>query len=146
MVAHTSEKQAVSKLMQEHKPQILQYLQDVAARLERAEEWKKENGIEEFYNCSHLWSKYRKDLEAYHNSESGIYPKEPDCSEEELAEKYPAGHAYIVAERYAMSENATKASIYQEACEKILAGCEYEKVMAEADAAWTAYCMERQFD
>lgn len=146
LVAYSKDKQAVSKLMQEHKPQILQYLKDEEDSKARAERWKKENGIEEFYNCSYLWSEYKKDLESYHNSESGIYPKEPDCTEEKLAEKYPAGFAYVVAERYAKSENMTKAGIYQGALDKILADGDYKKAMTDADEAWTAYCLEHQFD
>lgn len=145
-----TEKEFLSNFMQENKPQILEYLKDKKKEVKEwvlhKEKWEEENGVKEIYDCLAAWQSYYKLIEEYNNSESGVYPSEPTCSKEQLAKKYPAGFDYVEIERCLESTNMHKVAIYQDARDRILTGEDHKKVMEDANAAWTAYCMEHQVD
>lgn len=143
---------ALTKIMKEHKPQIIDYLKSLEAEKEKAkaarDKWLDDNGVYDIESCLRAWSDYRRAFNAEFENEDGFIkpPKKPDCNIDELKARYPAGYAYIQADNNSFSANYAKAGIYKRAKAAILSGEDYKSVMEKAEKEWDKHVEDHMWD
>ena len=64
------------------------------------------------------------------------YPNAPDIDLDGLKAKYPRAAAYLKAEDWSCASHYAKAAAGSRACKRILAGEDYEKVIADMEREW----------
>jgi len=77
---------------------------------------------------------------------SSIMPARPKVNAEDVAAKYPRAAAYIKAENWTYASNHAKNAAGRKALERIINGEDYEQVLAEMDAEWSAHCDNHVWD
>lgn len=88
------------------------------------------------------WEKFNYAVE--HGT--GILPAPPKTDVKVLMEKYPRAAAYLKAENYMKSANFMKADAGIRARDRILNGEDYEKVIADMESEWKAFCEKHMWD
>ena len=81
-------------------------------------------------------ARYFRDLEKSY--ETSIGPNPIAVQPEDVEKKYPKAAAYVEAEKYSKADNYDKANAGKKAMERIVAGENYETVIAEMKAEWLA--------
>jgi len=69
-----------------------------------------------------------------------LLPSLPEVSSKDLKAQYPRAAAYLKAQNYSLASNYAKASAGKKALERIIKGEDYEKVLADMEAEWSAHC------
>ena len=77
---------------------------------------------------------------------SSFMPARPKVSSKDVAAKYPRAGAYVKAESWTYASNYAKNAAGRKALERIINGEDYEQVLAEMDAEWSAHCDQHAWD
>ncbi len=119
-----------------------------AEKVEREANIKDIEGLQELKNAINAEERYRHEFDRRMEDEmlSSIAPDKPKVSVQELKAKYPRAAAYIKAESWKNSSNVRKYNAGKKALERIVAGEDYEQVLADMEAEWTEYTRTRMWD
>jgi len=135
------------------KEEILKYLADKKAAEEAAAKAREAKikaieGLEELQKAINAEESYHYEINRRFENEalSSILPAQPKANIKELKEKYPRAAAYIKAENWKYSNNYVKAAAGAKALERIINGENYEQVLADMEAEWSAHCQENMWN
>ena len=103
--------------------------------------WQLKQAINDELNYRYEWNRRMED-----EALSSISPRRPIVSVAELKKKFPRAAAYVKAESWALSNNIGKRRAGKKALERIIAGENYEQVLADMEAEWSEYAEERMWD
>lgn len=70
----------------------------------------------------------------------------PNVDLDALKAKYPRAAAFLKAEAWSYASHYAKAAAGSRACKRILAGEDYEKVIADMDKEWSDYVNEHMWE
>lgn len=120
-----------------------------AAAKSRQEKINAIEGLQEIYDASEEWSRYRDAFSCMmdnQDNDGARPPMQPTVNIEALNAKYPRAAAYIKAENYSCAANYAKSSAGRKALEKIINGEDYAQAIADMETEWSAYCEEHIWD
>lgn len=103
-------------------------------------------GLEEIKRVSNEWEDYRREANRRFEAEDYRPLAKPKVTVEELKARYPRAAAYLKAENWSYSSNIGKRRAGKKALERIIAGENYEQVLADMEAEWSEYAEERMWD
>ena len=132
--------------VRDQRDRVIAEIKAMAAEGVEAEVVEKVEGLEEINRVSNEWANYRYEYDRRFEAEDYRPLAKPEVTVEELKEKYPRAAAYLKAESWTNSSNLGKYSAGKKALERIIAGEDYEQVLAEMEEEWTAYSTERMWD
>lgn len=139
--------------MREKKPEILQYLQNVAEKKERAAQERQAKidaipGLKELQAAiEDLNSWHREYSENIHSGASGVGLRaKPQYDLDAVREKYPRAAAYLKATEMASAANYTKAAAGKKARERIIGGEDFEQALSDAEKEWNDHVSEHIWD
>lgn len=138
------EKEEADKLLRAAKEEIIAYLRQEKEAEEKAaaERQAKIDGIEglkELENLSSAWEDYNYRIQSYiSRGLIGKAPQKPAETMESASQRYPRAAAYLKANLYMFASNYGKSAAGQRAMERIMEGEDFEKVIADMEAEWTA--------
>ena len=79
-------------------------------------------------------------------AQSSFLPAKPEANSKDLRAKYPRAAAYVKAENWVYSGHFAKVAAGRKALERIINGENYEQVLADMEAEWSAHCKEHMWD
>ncbi len=103
-------------------------------------------GLEEIKRVSNEWANYNYEYNRRFEAEDYGALAKPEITVEELKTRYPRAAAYLKAQSWTRSNNVGKFSAGRKALERIIAGEDYEQVLADMEAEWTEYTRTRMWD
>ena len=130
------------------KPEILAFLSEQKVSEERARKEREEKisaipGLKELEAAIKEHEDYKS---AFYRMMDDEYndganpPAMPKSNIDDLSSKYPRAAAYIKAVAYSYASHYAKSAAGRKAVERIINGEDHEKVLAEMEAEWLAYC------
>jgi hypothetical protein len=135
------------------KPEILAYLAakkaaEEAAYREREAKIKAIAGLADLEAAINAEEEYHNEFNRRMENEalSSFAPARPAVSSKVLAATYPRAAAYIKAEAWSYASHYAKAAAGRKALDRIINGEDYEQVLADMVAEWTAHCNEHIWD
>jgi len=122
---------------------------EIYAEVKAAEKNNPETAIEGYAELKKAYMEFdRYHREFSEMTESGKnYKIEPlTVNPEDVEKKYPKAAAYVEAERYSNAANYDKANAGEKAMKRIIAGENFETVIAEMKAEWLAIAEKAVFN
>ena len=129
----------------EHKQDIIDFISQKSK--ERQAKIDAIEGLKEIEDAVSDLAKWNREFAASFNDVGGlgVRPK-PDYDLEEMNRKYPRAAAYRKAEAYEYASHYYKATLGEQAKEKIINGEDYTAVIADMEQKWHDYTEAHIFD
>lgn len=138
--------------MQEHKPEIMQYIKDEAAAKKAAAEERRRKidaieGLQEIRDARADLSRWHDEFNRSFRNVGGMGVRQkPEYDFAAMEARYPRAAAYLKAESYEYASHYAKSAAGKKALERIINGEDPNTVIADMEAEWKAHCDEHIWD
>lgn len=134
--------------VKEHKSELIDILLKQEEQAEQKRQGRRKkiesiDGLAELEATIMEWNSYQNAMGRFIERDcTGIAPKKPSKTVEQLKGQYPRAAAYVKADRWSYSSHYYKASCGTRAKEAILNGEDYEAAIEDMQTAWRKYTEE----